>query len=149
MNPDVVYRSWGWQRQGYQGGWQARGKPTRVVGESTSVLSADDIGRLTEPAAVDVEPPKSAPTRDPLDKFKGSLAVWLDQNTISRADAFVPKDRLRDAYGQSCGDAGGPTREQFTKILRDLRPGVEVKQRRINGRRVEVFNGLVIVGKSD
>ena len=94
-------------------------------------------GRFTE----------SASTRAALDEFRRTtdpLGVWLDQNTVDRPDAMVPKDQLRSGYMQACLDAGRPIMREaeFTAALKRLRPKVQPARKRVNGKQVQVFAGL-------
>jgi putative DNA primase/helicase len=115
-------------------------QPTELSGLLNRALDALPTirkGRFTE----------SDSTRAALDEFRRTtdpLAVWLDQNTIERPDAVVPKDRLRNAYSQACQEAGRPVLGDvhFTGALRRLRPKVEPAKRRIDGRLTPVYVGL-------
>lgn len=90
---------------------------------------------------------ESASTRAAFDEFRRTtdpLAVWLDENTVERSGAFIPKDELRRAYSQACHDNGRPImpENQFTAALQRLRPKLKPAQRRINGKPTRVFVGL-------
>ncbi len=141
MNPDVVYRAWGWERRN-----SAR-KPAPATQRDRGQLAPEEIARLTAPGE-----PDEVKSRDARrDESMGFLATWLDDNTVAQANAFVEKERLRSAYGQVCLDHGHPvlSQKRFTTFLMCLHPEVKPGQRRVNGRRVEVFVGLGTVGNSD
>ncbi len=111
-----------------------------LLNRALDALPAIRTGRFTE----------SASTRAALNEFKQTtdpLAVWLDSNTVTRPDAVTPKDQIRSAYGRACQEAGRPIMPdtQFTRALKTLRPGVEIAQRRINGKPAYVFMGLGFV----
>jgi len=116
------------------------GELSGMLNKALDVLPIIRRGRFTE----------SESTRAAMEEFRRTtdpLAVWLEKNTIERADAMIPKDRLRSAYGQTCQDAGRPIMPdtQFTAALKRLRPKVQAAQRRIDGRVTRVFLGLGFV----
>ncbi|HVW09110.1 MAG TPA: phage/plasmid primase, P4 family [Bryobacteraceae bacterium] len=111
-----------------------------LLNRALDALPVIQSGRFTE----------SDSTRAALDEFRRTtdpLAVYLDQHTVERADAMIPKDELRRAYGVVCQENGRPIMPdtQFTAALKRLRPKVQVSQRRINGSRARVFVGLGFV----
>ena len=113
------------------------GELSGMLNKALEALPAIRQGRFTE----------SASTRAAMEDFRATtdpLAVWLDQRTVERPDAMVPKDRLRSAYAQVCQDAGRPIMPdtQFTAALKRLRPKVQAAQRRVDGKRAYVFIGL-------
>jgi len=116
------------------------GELSGLLNRALDALPVIQQGRFTE----------SASTRAALDEFRRTtdpLAVWLDQQTVERPDAMVPKDRLRSAYAQVCQEAGRPIMPdtQFTGALKRLRPKVQTSQRRIDRKPVHVFIGLGFV----
>ncbi len=113
------------------------GELSGLLNKALDALPAIRQGRFTE----------SASTRAALEEFRRTtdpLAVWLDQNTVERPDAMVPKDKMRSMYGQACQDAGRPIMPdtQFTAALKRLRPKVQPAQRRVDGKPTRVFLGL-------
>ena len=113
------------------------GELSGLLNKALDALAAIRQGRFTE----------SASTRAALEEFRRTtdpLAVWLDQNTVERPDAMVPKDKMRSMYGQACQDAGRPIMPdtQFTAALKRLRPKVQPAQRRVDGKPTRVFLGL-------
>jgi len=93
---------------------------------------------------------ETASTRDALAEFRATtdpLGIWLDQNTVERADGMVVKDQLRSAYSKVCQDNGRPILGdvQFTAALKRLRPRVQAAQRRVDGRNTRVFTGIGFV----
>lgn len=113
------------------------GELSGLLNKALDALPVIRRGRFTE----------SASTRGALEEFRATtdpLGLWLDQNTVERPEALVPKDQLRSTYAQVCQDAGRPIMrdEQFTAALKRLRPKVTPAQRRIDGRVVRVFVGL-------
>jgi putative DNA primase/helicase len=108
-----------------------------MLSRALDALPTIRSGRFTE----------SPSTRAAMDEFRRTtdpLAVWLDQNTVERRDAMIPKDKLRIAYGRACQDAGRPMLGdvQFTAALKRLRPKVQPAQRRVDGKPTRVFLGL-------
>jgi len=113
------------------------GELSGLLNRALDALPTIRKGRFTE----------SASTRAALEEFRRTtdpLAVWLDQNTVERPDAMVPKDKLRSMYGQACQDAGRPIMPdtQFTAALKRLRPKVESAQRRVDRKPTRVFLNL-------
>jgi putative DNA primase/helicase len=116
------------------------GELSGLLNKALDALPAIRTGRFTETAS----------TRAALDEFRQTtdpMAVWLDQNTVERPDAMIPKDKLRSAYGQVCQSAGRPILGdvQFTAALKRLRPKVELSKRRVDGKPTPVFIGLGFV----
>jgi len=69
------------------------GELSGLLNRALDALPAIRKGKFTE----------SASTRAALDEFRRTtdpLAVWLDQYTVERPDAMLPKDQLRSAYTQ-------------------------------------------------
>jgi putative DNA primase/helicase len=113
------------------------GELSGLLNRALDALPVIQQGRFTE----------SASTRAALEEFRATtdpLAVWLDQHTVERPDAVVPKDLLRRAYGQVCQDAGRPIMPdtQFTAALKRLRPKVQIAQRRLDKKPTRVFIGM-------
>jgi P4 family phage/plasmid primase-like protien len=113
------------------------GELSGLLNRALDALPVIRQGRFTE----------SASTRAALEEFRATtdpLAVWLDQQTVERPDAMVPKDRLRSAYAQVCQEAGRPIMPdtQFTAALKRLRPRIQTAQRRVDGKPTRVFIGL-------
>jgi putative DNA primase/helicase len=112
-----------------------------LLNRALEALPAIRKGRFTE----------SDCTRAALDEFRRTtdpLAVWLDQDTVERPDAMIPKDKLRSSYGQVCQDAGRPImgEVQFSAALKRLRPKVEPAKRTVDGKRfTPVYLGLGFV----
>jgi P4 family phage/plasmid primase-like protien len=113
------------------------GELSGMLNRALDMLQVVRQGRFTE----------SASTNAAWDEFRRStdpMAVWLDQQTVERADAVIPKDKLRGAYSQVCLEAGRPIvpDSQFTGALKRLRPNVQAAQRRVDGKQCQVFVGL-------
>jgi putative DNA primase/helicase len=116
------------------------GELSGLLNRALDKLHVIRAGRFTE----------SDSTRAALAEFRATtdpLGIWLDQNTVERADGMVVKDRLRSAYSLVCQDSGRPILGdvQFTAALKRLRPRVQAAQRRVDGRNTRVFTGIGFV----
>jgi phage/plasmid-associated DNA primase len=72
------------------------------------------------------------------------VAVWLDKNTITAANAWTVKADLIAAYNKAADDEGraGMTAQAFGRALKRARPGVEETQKTISERRVWCYTGI-------
>jgi putative DNA primase/helicase len=63
------------------------------------------------------------------------VSVWLVQNTVEAAGAFVAKSALLAAYNKVCEEHGraGMTATAFGLAVKRARPGIEDAQRTVNG----------------
>jgi P4 family phage/plasmid primase-like protien len=77
------------------------------------------------------------------------VAVWLAQNTVESAQAFVAKAALLQAYNRDCEEHGraGMTATAFGLAMKRARPGISEGQRTVNGKpRVKVWLGIGLRG---
>jgi P4 family phage/plasmid primase-like protien len=72
------------------------------------------------------------------------VAVWLDKNTITAANAWTVKADLIAAYNNAADDDGraGMTAQAFGRALKRARPSVEETQKTISDRRVWCYAGI-------
>lgn len=83
---------------------------------------------------------ESETTRAALEEFRETtdpLAVWLDRQTVKSAEGVIDCDSLYQGYSRACNDSGRPvlSKQAFGRVIRRLRPSVEVKQRSVSGSR--------------
>ncbi len=104
-------------------------------GELSGVLNKalEVLPRLRKEGFTDCES-----TRRAMNEFRQStdpLAVWLDQNTLVRSGAFVAADHVFNLYCLECArkNRPTPTTTAFGRAISHLRPGVDKKQRTVNG----------------
>lgn len=81
---------------------------------------------------------ESETTRAALEEFRETtdpLAVWLDRQTVKSAEGVIDCDGLYQGYARACNDSGRPvlSKQAFGRVVRRLRPSVEVKQKSVNG----------------
>ena len=61
------------------------------------------------------------------------FSVWLEANTVLAATGYILQTELRNKYAEVCTQAGraAPSAKAITAMLRSIRPGVELKQKRL------------------
>ena len=79
------------------------------------------------------------------------VAVWLEQNIVTGANAWVPKSALIAAYNKAAEEAGraGLTAQAFGRAIKRARPDVGEAQRTVSGRQVKCYTGLGLRGGDD
>src|SRR5918995_3724387 len=92
--------------------------------------------------------------RDAWEEFKAMtdpIAVWLEHNTVTGANAYVAKSALIAAYNKNAEDSGraGLTAQAFGRAIKRARPEVGEAQRTVGGRQVKCYTGLVLKGGDD
>jgi len=92
--------------------------------------------------------------RDAWEEFKAMtdpVAVWLENNTVSEANAWVPKSALIAAYNKSAEESGraGLTAQAFGRAMKRARPEVGEAQRTVGGRQVKCYTGVGLKGGDD
>src|SRR5215217_14909 len=90
---------------------------------------------------------ESESMRDAWEEFKAMtdpVAVWLENNTVSGANAWVPKSALIAAYNKSAEDVGraGLTAQAFGRAIKRARPDVGESQRTVGGKQVKCYTGI-------
>jgi hypothetical protein len=76
------------------------------------------------------------------------VAVWLENNTVTGANAWVAKSALIAAYNKAAEDSGraGLTAQAFGRAIKRARPDVGEAQRTVGGRQVKCYTGLGLKG---
>jgi len=97
---------------------------------------------------------ESESMRDAWEEFKAMtdpVAVWLENNTVSEANAWVPKSALIAAYNKSAEESGraGLTAQAFGRAMKRARPEVGEAQRTVGGRQVKCYTGVGLKGGDD
>ena len=90
---------------------------------------------------------ESESTRRAMDEFRQTtdpIAVWLDRHTVLEPEALISADRLWQGYNEECMAKGRPmaTKALFGRAIAQLRPGIDRKQRTINGNITWCYVGL-------
>ncbi len=91
--------------------------------------------------------------------MRGSLAwrqstdpclLWLDSETTSLPEAFLPQERLYAAFAQECLAANRPliTKQMFGRKVKQWRPGIQECQRTVEGKKRWVYAGLGLRSES-
>jgi putative DNA primase/helicase len=77
------------------------------------------------------------------------VSVWIAQNTVGHAEAFVSKDALSQAYNEFCEKTGraGMNKRAFGRAVKRVLPHVEDGQKSIGGKMTWCWLGLGL--KSD
>lgn len=72
------------------------------------------------------------------------VSVWLTQNTIEAAEAFVPKDALATAYNEFCDKVGRPgmNKKGFGRALKRSLPQIEDGQKSVAGKMTWCWLGI-------
>jgi len=97
---------------------------------------------------------ESASMREAWEEFKAMtdpIAVWLENNTVADANAWVAKGLLLKAYNATCDEQGraGLTAQAFGRSIKRARPEVGEAQRTVGGRQVKCYTGLGLKGGDD
>jgi P4 family phage/plasmid primase-like protien len=81
---------------------------------------------------------------DELRAATDPFAVWLDTATLTGPELCTPIPRLMEAYSRDCTRAGRPPMSStaFGRGIKRYRPGVEDRQRTVDGRVQRVYLGL-------
>jgi len=82
---------------------------------------------------------ESASMREAWEEFRAMtdpVSVWLAQNTVEAAEAFVPKDALASAYNEFCDKVGRPgmNKKGFGRAVKRAFPHIEEGQKSIAGK---------------
>jgi putative DNA primase/helicase len=72
------------------------------------------------------------------------LAVWLDRHTLLHPQGMIVADALWSKYNEDCVARGRPTlsKQALGRAMAQLRPGVEKRQRTVNGTLAWCYAGI-------
>jgi P4 family phage/plasmid primase-like protien len=89
--------------------------------------------------------------REAWEEFKAMtdpLAVWLEHNTVTGANAWVTKSALLSAFNQAADSQGraGMTAQAFGRAMKRARPDVGEAYRTVGGREVKCYTGIGLKG---
>jgi P4 family phage/plasmid primase-like protien len=90
---------------------------------------------------------ESASMREAWEEFRAMtdpVSVWLAQNTIEAAEAFVPKDTLAKAYNEFCDKVGRPgmNKKGFGRAVKRAFPHIEEGQKSVAGKMTWCWLGI-------
>jgi putative DNA primase/helicase len=90
---------------------------------------------------------ESASMREAWEEFRAMtdpVSVWLAQNTIEAAEAFIPKDALAKAYNEFCDKVGRPgmNKKGFGRAVKRAFPHIEEGQKSVAGKMTWCWLGI-------
>jgi P4 family phage/plasmid primase-like protien len=90
---------------------------------------------------------ESASMREAWEEFRAMtdpVSVWLAQNTVEAAEAFVPKDTLAKAYNEFCDKVGRPgmNKKGFGRAVKRAFPHIEEGQKSVSGKMTWCWLGI-------
>jgi P4 family phage/plasmid primase-like protien len=90
---------------------------------------------------------ESASMREAWEEFRAMtdpVSVWLAQNTVESAEAFVPKDALAKAYNEFCDKVGRPgmNKKGFGRAVKRAFPHIEDGQKSVAGKMTWCWLGI-------
>jgi putative DNA primase/helicase len=90
---------------------------------------------------------ESASMREAWEEFRAMtdpVSVWLAQNTIEAAEAFVPKDALAKAYNEFCDKVGRPgmNKKGFGRAVKRAFPHIADGQKSVAGKMTWCWLGI-------
>ena len=90
---------------------------------------------------------ESASMREAWEEFRAMtdpVSVWLAQNTVESAEAFVPKDALAKAYNEFCDKVGRPgmNKKGFGRAIKRAFPQIADGQKSVAGKMTWCWLGI-------
>jgi P4 family phage/plasmid primase-like protien len=90
---------------------------------------------------------ESESMREAWEEFRAMtdpVSVWLAQNTVESAEAFVPKDTLAKAYNEFCDKVGRPgmNKKGFGRAVKRAFPQIEDGQKSVAGKMTWCWLGI-------
>ena len=90
---------------------------------------------------------ESVSMREAWEEFRAMtdpVSVWLAQNTVEAAEAFVPKDALAKAYNEFCDKVGRPgmNKKGFGRAVKRAFPQIEDGQKSVAGKMTWCWLGI-------